>query len=872
MGSAKPKERFIMYELFNYADGNDDILSDAGGGNDIRTGMWAQMPYSVSDGPNVFNEEFSINEEIPSVHYENLDDRSYSDKLARAVAGKLGLTAPRNIGGGGNGFAYEINDNLVMKLTTDVSEADAASKLMRGRPVRIATIFNLYKVVDTDEDKSVYVIMQENVQDKPLEKFRKFEADISKVNPDDMGYEDIMVSIKKPHKFNYEQSLEFAKKILTDNPEAGVSETDRQAAYEFLVSMFEIRKELLEFGIKSTDYIAIANLGYKDGVLKFFDTGGYRGVNEPDFGDDDIISLPEDGSAKFTTDNAINQDDFPPYETNDTSPSINNDLDANIAMYEGAYDKPVYHLTTPENAEKIEKEGFDLSKARNGGYYIHFSSEPDNMNIRGRKGHDTIVTAQLDLHNPAPLDEFQKLNDYLFKKYDPKNTRLKNSYWFWSPDFKKLETERYEWFTENGYDSLITPRDTWVLDPSAITVLSVNKDNELTEDLDYNHVEGDATDDEYMLSEVIEGGEYKVYHGSENKIDKFVDDFVGAENATDQEGPGIYFTTSLDDARAYGKYIHSAILRPRKLIDESSHQDVDVDELVELVKTAPDWEMHAQDWAEDPEAGIYAAVDSAIQYNENEKDLFQQIWYDFFRYNPVEYVRGMVKLGYDGQLIQKENGRQHIIVYNPNIIEGMESEVMNEGRNKSFGKGSKTVTVKKKCQLGGLGTTSVACNQGDINNLEFGSVNEEISIDSYFVDGWHRYGVMNDGEEVGEIEVSNKDKYMILNKILIHPEHRQRGYADEVMKLLFEYANRNKKIIALTPDNVWGASVEKLKKWYKSLGFTLNKGRNKDFKVRELMIKQPESLEITEYFSSLVPDMNEDIMSIQELPFKEEVE
>jgi len=1097
MGNAKPKERFLMYELFNYADGNDDILSDAGGGNDIRTGMWAQMPYSVSDGPGVFNEEFGINEEIPDVHYENLDDRGYSDKLARAVAGKLGLTAPRYLGGGGNGFAYEINDNLVMKLTTDVSEADAASRLMRGRPVRIATIFNLYKVVDTDEDKSVYVIMQENVQDKPLEKFRKFEADISKISPDGMGYEDILFSIKKPHKFNYEQSLELAKKILTDNPKAGVSETDRQAAYEFLVGMIEIRKELLEFGIKSTDYIAILNLGYKDGVLKFFDTGGYHGVNEPDFGDDDIISLPEDGSAKFTTNDAINQDGFPPYETNDTSPSINNDLDANIAMYENFED--IGNGIGSDNGKWIEIKNGEkiLIRAHTRSSYENMSGEIDSFSVWAvNKDGDAVGEAQVKKHN----DDF-----YVRDAETEPNYRGQG-----------VMTAIYDYIEDNGYELKKTERT--IRTDAGDSFTKSWKGGKTNEDLEYNHVKGDATDDKYMLSEVVEGGEYQAYHGSETEIKKFSDEFVGAENATDQEGPGIYFTTSLDDARAYGKHIYSVVLRPRKLVDESSHQDVDTNELVELIKTGPDWEMHAQDWAEDPESGIHAAVDSMMQYSENEKDLFQQVWYDFFRYEPLLYVRGMVKLGYDGELINKENGRQHIIVYNPDIIETTNTEVLSEERNKSFGPGSKTVTVKKKCQLGGLGTTSVACNQGDINNLEFGSVNEvvaktqeevdrfisnskvketvyhgspvggiedfkkpkggrddgqvvvssglredaiyftsnprladvykgkklnpefkqeierriqimhdkqmtvrnnrdydaindeieklrnkllgevygvklkitnplifdgkgksnslagsgwneleidlgykvargkeainliatksdvaknywkydgivgkniieldsytnkpddsnseylgnvyavfspnqilvlgpelmkddtprndmyfnklssvneEISIDSDFVDGWHRYGLENDGEEVGEIEVSNREKFMVLNKILIHPEHRQRGYADEAMKLLFDYANKNKKIIALTPDNVWGASVEKLKKWYKSLGFTLNKGRNKDFKVRELMIKQPESLELTEYFSSLVPDMNEDIMSIQELPFRKEVE
>ncbi len=44
-------------------------------------------------------------------------------------------------------------------------------------------------------------------------------------------------------------------------------------------------------------------------------------------------------------------------------------------------------------------------------------------------------------------------------------------------------------------------------------------------------------------------------------------------------------------------------------------------------------------------------------------------------------------------------------------------------------KGSSTVDVKKKCRLAGLGNTSVACNQGDINNLEIKKINENIILD-----------------------------------------------------------------------------------------------------------------------------------------------
>lgn len=406
--SPQRKQQYQMYELFNYADGNDDILSDAGGGMDIRNGMWAQMPYSVSDGDGVFNEnfikfvsnrnkypdkpisglpvltdafhetvdnlkqvlslvenkkqfygnllelqnylirqgfyykdpilseEYVINEEVPNVEQYSLDDRGQSDEYANVVAGKLGLTAPRFLGGGANGFAYQINDNLVMKLTSDVSEADAASKLLRGNPQTIAKIFSLYKIHDTVANKSFFTILQENISDKPLERLRKLQNDITLISPDGMGYIDIMFSIKKPKRFDYNQSAEFAKKILTDNPEAQVSPQDRQAAYEYLLEMFAIRKELIDFGIKSVDYIEIGNLGYKDGKLKFFDTGGYRGVEEPNFNDDDVITLPEDGSAKFSSDDAIAQDNFPSYDNTGadaSSPSINNNLDANSSMY-----------------------------------------------------------------------------------------------------------------------------------------------------------------------------------------------------------------------------------------------------------------------------------------------------------------------------------------------------------------------------------------------------------------------------------------------------------------------------------------------------------------------------------------------------------
>ena len=41
-----------------------------------------------------------------------------------------------------------------------------------------------------------------------------------------------------------------------------------------MMGLYEIKKELLELSIKSNDYITLGNLGYKNGVLTYFDIGG----------------------------------------------------------------------------------------------------------------------------------------------------------------------------------------------------------------------------------------------------------------------------------------------------------------------------------------------------------------------------------------------------------------------------------------------------------------------------------------------------------------------------------------------------------------------------------------------------------------------
>lgn len=165
------------------------------------------------------------------------------------------------------------------------------------------------------------------------------------------------------------------------------------------------------------------------------------------------------------------------------------------------------------------------------------------------------------------------------------------------------------------------------------------------------------------------------YHGSKHKVDKLSDEYVGGEKATDQEGPGIYFTTSKENASMYGKYIYTVELNPKKILGKKKSTSVSKFDLIKLIKMKEDWEMNAQDWSENPEVGARKAAEAAIEYNDTDKDVFLQIWIDFYRYNGREYVRNMAKLGYDGVFIPKEDGINHVVVYNPSIINIVDVEV-----------------------------------------------------------------------------------------------------------------------------------------------------------------------------------------------------
>ncbi len=146
--------------------------------------------------------------------------------------------------------------------------------------------------------------------------------------------------------------------------------------------------------------------------------------------------------------------------------------------------------------------------------------------------------------------------------------------------------------------------------------------------------------------------------------------------------------------------------------------------------------------------------------------------------------------------------------------------------------------IKNWKPINKIKVTGVIREIGSGNKILKESVGDKVIADFDTMD------IMLGGEIVGDFYMYNNKKgnYLTLNKIEILPNYQGCGYATEVMKQIIEYANKKNLTIILTPDDYKGSNVNRLIKWYKSLGFIMNKGNKKDFGHMHLMYKLPSAL------------------------------
>ena len=91
-----------------------------------------------------------------------------------------------------------------------------------------------------------------------------------------------------------------------------------------------------------------------------------------------------------------------------------------------------------------------------------------------------------------------------------------------------------------------------------------------------------------------------------------------------------------------------------------------------------------------------------------------------------------------------------------------------------------------------------------------------------------------------ELQDNKTDNSISVPKIVVPKDQRNTGVGTKVMEEVVEFADKSGKKLVLTPSTSFGGtSVKRLVDFYKGLGFVENKGKNKDFTIRDSMYRNP---------------------------------
>ena len=164
------------------------------------------------------------------------------------------------------------------------------------------------------------------------------------------------------------------------------------------------------------------------------------------------------------------------------------------------------------------------------------------------------------------------------------------------------------------------------------------------------------------------------YHGSPIKIEKFSNIFVGGKEAKDQEGPGIYFTTSKNDAIGYaggvgnGGYVYTVTLTVNNLLsNDNKSKDIE-SKIISLIQKSTNWKRLAMSYGDDLEEGLDSMIYKYVGMSRNDKEAFVSVFMDVYAHEPVIFVKNMVKLGIDGVYLPSKDGGANIVIYNQKSI------------------------------------------------------------------------------------------------------------------------------------------------------------------------------------------------------------
>lgn len=158
------------------------------------------------------------------------------------------------------------------------------------------------------------------------------------------------------------------------------------------------------------------------------------------------------------------------------------------------------------------------------------------------------------------------------------------------------------------------------------------------------------------------------YHGDTSARATFLDqrwDRDRSVASANENGPGLYFTSSLEQAASYGSYVYMTTLPASFQLVPKRKPTLTALECLASLASPEDQEIFVSNWGF--ERPTKSAMRAGLSHYANQVTLFDalvSLYGDLIR-DPEEWVQAMRLCGYDGVIVDRAYDIQHLIVYTP---------------------------------------------------------------------------------------------------------------------------------------------------------------------------------------------------------------
>lgn len=158
-----------------------------------------------------------------------------------------------------------------------------------------------------------------------------------------------------------------------------------------------------------------------------------------------------------------------------------------------------------------------------------------------------------------------------------------------------------------------------------------------------------------------------MYHGTSTDFTKL--QIVQKKGALMQDGPGLYFTNHTGEASGYGALAGGRVIPVYLVLKNPVTPSTKIlrSTVESLIRSAPDYEDRLVDWDDNPKTAFKTAVDAMLR-SDGPIDTCLSIWGDFYRDHPLDYLKQMLRVGFDGMLMKMQDDVVRAVVFSPKSV------------------------------------------------------------------------------------------------------------------------------------------------------------------------------------------------------------